>query len=187
MALPTGRQDREYKKFVEDGSGNVAIRVYDTGAAASKNEDDEHASGDAGFMMLGVRKDTPASLAGTDGDYEPPIMDSLNHLWTREGYAPGYEDNVVGVAKVEERFSYSNITSATTTTVKSGAGFVHAITVNTTAAGAITIYDNTAGSGTKIGTLKASVGEQTFFYNASFGTGLTIVTAAASDITVSYR
>ncbi len=114
-------------------------------------------------------------------------MTATRELRNAETYAPAYEDNAVGVAKVEERFSYSNITTATTTTVKSGAGFIHAITVNTTAAGTITIYDNTAGSGTKIATLKASVGEQTFFYNAAFGTGLTLVTAAASDVTVSYR
>ena len=80
-----------------------------------------------------------------------------------------------------------NITTGTTTTVKSGSGVLKAITVNTTAAGAITIYDNTAASSTEIGTLKASVAEGTYEYNVSFDTGLTIVTAAASDITVSYR
>lgn len=123
----------------------------------------------------------------TEGNSGVVRMTATRELRNAETYAPAAEDNTVGCFKVEERFSYSNITSATTTTVKSGAGFVHAITVNTTAAGTITIYDNTAGSGTKIGTLKASVAEQTFFLNASFGTGLTIVTAAASDITVSYR
>lgn len=123
----------------------------------------------------------------TEGNTGVVRMTATRELRNAETYAPAAEDNVVGVLKVEERFSYSNITSATTTTVKSGAGFVHAITVNTTAAGTITIYDNTAGSGTKIATLKASVAEQTFFLNASFGTGLTIVTAAASDVTVSYR
>lgn len=83
-------------------------------------------------------------------------------------------------------FGYQNITTGTTTTVKSGVGILKSVTVNTTAAGAITIYDNTAGSGTKIGTLKSSVVEGTYDYNVAFGTGLTIVTAAASDITVSY-
>jgi hypothetical protein len=87
----------------------------------------------------------------------------------------------------ESNFTYKNITAAATTVVKSGAGELRSVTVNTTAAGTIKIYDNTAGSGTLIGTLKASVGEQTFQYDVAFGTGLTIVTAAASDITVSYR
>ena len=80
--------------------------------------------------------------------------------------------------------NFTNIASATTTTVKSGRGVLKAIIINTTAAGAITIYDNTSAAGTKIATIKASVVEQEFDYNCRFMTGLTIVTAAASDITV---
>lgn len=80
--------------------------------------------------------------------------------------------------------NYTNITTATTTTVKSGRGTLTRLVINTTAAGTITLYDNTAGSGTKIGTLKASVGEGTYMYGVRFTTGLTIVTAAASDVTV---
>lgn len=78
----------------------------------------------------------------------------------------------------------TNITTATTTTVKSGIGRLQAIVVNTTAAGTITIYDNTAASGTKIGTMKTSIVEGTYTFNCRFQTGLTIVTGAASDITV---
>ena len=171
-------------------ASSVAVTSVVPGTGATnlgKAEDAAHTTGDTGVAILAKRTDTAASSAGTDGDYATVNQDSLGHVWTREGYAPGYEDNTVGVAKTEQRFSYANITSATTTTVKSGSGFLHAVNVNTTAAGTITIYDNTAGSGTKIATLKASVGEQTFEFNVSFGTGLTIVTAAASDLTVSYR
>ena len=71
--------------------------------------------------------------------------------------------------------------------VKSGAGHLRSITINTTAAGTITVYDNTAASGTVIAVIQASVSPQTLEYNVTFGTGLTIVTAAASDITVGYR
>lgn len=170
------------------GSSSITSIIPGTGATnLGKAEDAATASGDTGVAILERRIDTLASSAGTDGDYAFKNQDSLGASYGREVYAATAEDNTVGVFKVEERFSYSNITTATTTTVKSGAGFVHAITVNTTAAGTITIYDNTAGSGTKIGTLKASIGEQTFIFNVTFGTGLTIVTAAASDITVSYR
>lgn len=84
-------------------------------------------------------------------------------------------------------FNNSNITSATTTVVKSGLGHLHSIVVNTTAVGSITVYDNTAGSGTKIATLKASIAENTYLYDCQFATGLTIVTAAASDITVTFQ
>ena len=80
--------------------------------------------------------------------------------------------------------NYTNITSGTTTVVKSGRGNLAKIIVNTTAAGTITVYDNTSATGTKIATMKASIVEGSYEYNCRFLTGLTIVTAAASDITV---
>lgn len=88
---------------------------------------------------------------------------------------------------VMPKHSFSHISTATTTVVKSGAGVLAGVTINTTAAGAITIYDNTAASGTVIAILKASVGEGEYLTSGIvFGTGLTVVTAAASDVTVAY-
>ena len=88
-------------------------------------------------------------------------------------------------------YNYKNIVLAapTTTVVKSGGGLLHTICINTPAAtGTITIYDNTAASGTKIGTITAFASTNPCFtYDVNFTTGLTIVTAtAAGDITVSY-
>lgn len=87
---------------------------------------------------------------------------------------------------METLFQPAYISTATTTTVKSGTGRLHTITIGETAAGAITVYDNTAGSGTVIAVLKASIAEQTFTFDVKFTTGLTIVTAGASKLTVSY-
>jgi hypothetical protein len=84
------------------------------------------------------------------------------------------------------RYSSTYIATATTTVVKSGAGTLGKITIGETAAGAITIYDNTAASGTIIQVLKASIAEQTFIFDAGFATGLTIVTAGASKLSVSW-
>jgi len=78
------------------------------------------------------------------------------------------------------------ISSAATTLVKTGAGMLHAITVTETAAGTITVYDNTSGSGTVLAVLKASIAEGAYLLDIAFTTGLTIVTAGASKITVSY-
>lgn len=80
--------------------------------------------------------------------------------------------------------NYTNIASGATTVVKSGKGTLERITINTTAAGAITIYDNTSAAGTKIATLPSNAVVGTYEFGCRFGTGLTIVTAAASDITV---
>lgn len=76
------------------------------------------------------------------------------------------------------------ISTAATTTAKSGSGVLGSIVVGETAAGAITVYDNTAASGTIIAVLKASVAEGTYTFNAAFSTGCTVVTAAASKLTV---
>lgn len=83
-------------------------------------------------------------------------------------------------------FGSNYIATATTTTVKSGSGHLHSIVLGETAAGAITVYDNTAGSGTIITAFKASVVEGTYLFDCQFSTGLTIVTAAASKLTVTY-
>jgi hypothetical protein len=100
----------------------------------------------------------------------------------------------LGVTAVELAGSlFNNITTATTTTVKSGKGILHKLIFNTYVASAtVTIYDNTAASGTKIGTLTlpSTITSDTPIclpYDLQFSTGLTLVTSAATDITVIYR
>lgn len=84
---------------------------------------------------------------------------------------------------------FLNIASAATTTVKSGKGTLVRITSNKKVqSGVITIYDNTAASGTKIGTITNPAtlldNQQTYEYGVAFSTGLTIVTSADDDLTV---
>lgn len=97
--------------------------------------------------------------------------------------------NRFGETVVIERNTYSHIAGATTVTVKSGAGFLHSICQNTTGnAETISIFDNTAGSGTTIGIMTPSQAGRCEIFDVEFNTGLTIVqTAAASDTTVSYH
>ncbi len=105
------------------------------------------------------------------------------------------ENQVTNRLNVEPIYSFLNIVAAapTTTAVKAGAGTLHSIVINKTAAtGVITIYDNTSATGTLIGTITmpaAVLASQIVLtYDVSFTTGLTIVTAtAAQDITVTYR
>lgn len=100
------------------------------------------------------------------------------------------EDLSADVMKVEGRFSTTAISTATTTTVKSGAGFVHSIQVVGGTLGAVTVYDNTAASGTVIiptHTPTASLPNPIIYLDREFGTGLTVVTAAATILIVSYR
>ena len=90
-------------------------------------------------------------------------------------------------------WNYKNITTDTTTDVKASAGFLHSVVINTpVASSVINIYDNTAASGTLIGTITLPAtllnqGPMTALYDVAFATGLTVKTATgASDITVTY-
>lgn len=81
-------------------------------------------------------------------------------------------------------YSSTYISSATTTTPKSVKGVLRRVLITEAAAGTITIYDNTSASGTILAVFKASTAEGDYEFNVRFGTGLTIVTAAASKLTV---
>jgi hypothetical protein len=84
---------------------------------------------------------------------------------------------------------YKNITANGTTVVKSGPGILHGITVNKLgSASTLQIFDNTAGSGTLIGTLNTAVAQASLIYDVAFSVGLCVVLAGttAPDVTLSY-
>lgn len=99
--------------------------------------------------------------------------------------------DLIGNLKVTQECSYSHISSNATTTVKSGAGSLRGITINTKGASAntATVYDNTAGSGTVIAVIDTTAAVGTLSYDIAFTTGLTVVTATgtAPDMTIAYR
>lgn len=76
------------------------------------------------------------------------------------------------------------ISTATTTTVKTGRGNLARIVISETAAGTITIYDNTSAAGTILAVFKASVVEGSYEIGCRFQTGLTVVTGGASKVSV---
>lgn len=131
---------------------------------------------DTGVAALFVRKDTPATVTPADGDYTRGMVDSMGLGWGREYYAPVYEDNTIGVAKVEHRYTPFRVT--TDGQVKSGAGFVHVININPTTAtptaGLLTIYDSLTETGTILHTewVAATTPGHSIILDMSFGTGL---------------
>ena len=90
---------------------------------------------------------------------------------------------------------YLNILTNTTTAVKASQGRLESIIINTAGASSntITVYDNTAGSGTKVGTINGTAAAGSVFQYGDKGiqmeTGITIVTATGTcaDITVVYE
>lgn len=179
--------------------------VVPTGAAgsgvdqgASNGGSDPWAVTDAGLSVLTdgtqIAQTYSAPKGGSGSAPVTSTAQGSDHqgLDVVEQFAPRYEDNTAQRALVEQRNSYANITTATTTTVKSGAGFLHRIQINKSVASAtITIYDSLTATGTKIGTLTFGASLLTDFPTAeldvAFSIGLTIVTSGATDITVSYR
>ena len=62
-------------------------------------------------------------------------------------------------------------------------GVLHAITIGETAAGTVTVSDDTG----TIAVLKASIAEGTYFFNVGYVGNLSVVTVAASKLTVIYN
>jgi len=165
-----------------DASGNVGS----TGNVAAGATD----SGNP-VKTGGKYNATPPTL--TDGQRGDSQLDVNANTLSSLGTKIAGEDLTNDVIKFEQRFSATNVAAAATTVIKASAGFLHAIVINTPlATGVLTIYDNTAGSGTKIATITYPAalvsGATTLTYNCSFGTGLTIVGATANiDYTAIWR
>jgi hypothetical protein len=87
---------------------------------------------------------------------------------------------------------FSNITTQTTTLVRTGPCVFHSVVFNTTtASGTVTIYDSLTASGTKIATITNDnplKGDQVQHdYGVSCSIGITVVTGVATqDITVTW-
>jgi len=89
--------------------------------------------------------------------------------------------------QLRDNYKVAYIDSATTTQVDTGQGQLIAIVVGETAAGAISVIDNTSGSTVNIATLKASIAEGTYWFLTNYSAGLRIITAGASKISVIYN
>jgi len=82
-----------------------------------------------------------------------------------------------------------HLTTAATTVCKIGAGTLHRIVVNNAGGTLITVYDNTAGSGTVLAVINtpATANCVTLEYGIPFFIGLTIVTTGTWDLSVCYE
>jgi hypothetical protein len=76
-------QSGSWTVTVTDGAGVLNV-ICDSGCSGGTQyaEDDAHASGNTGTLALGVRRDTAASGASTDGDNATLNLDSTGRLWS---------------------------------------------------------------------------------------------------------
>lgn len=123
-------------------------------ADLGKEEDSAHSTGDVGVMLLAVRKDAAAALAGTDGDYIPLTTDALGRLRI-----------VVGAPTAEGLSVYRNLDlDETGKNVKASAGQVYGLCLSNEGLTSVSsglyvkLYDKaaapTVGSDTPVMTIK---------------------------------
>lgn len=138
------------------------------------------------FAECVVSTDTPTYINGKRVDNQCDENGRLKTITDLAGTVAG-EDVANDVQKVETRGAAVNILTATTTTVKSGPGHLnHLIAVGGTM-GNVTIYDNTAASGTVLFGPATPTAGGVIAADIEFSVGLTVVTAAATAISGSYR
>jgi len=190
MALGVGNEaqsalaaDGDYIPQAVDTKGNTLV-VGNVASAAT----------DAGNpVKIGGKYATsaPTLTNGQRGDVQLDVNANLKSV---EQYAPGYEDNANNKAIVEHRYSYARVTADGQ--VKASAGFIHTVTLSPTTAtptaGLVTIYDNTAGSGTIVFSewFFATDVAHTVILDVSCATGIYVEYDAAvtnMSVTVSYR
>lgn len=130
-----------------------------------------------------------------NGDVSSLQADVNGYLKTVEQYIPVYEDNTLGKAVVEHRYTSSGVLAADTL-VKSGAGLLHTVVISCNdaapTAGSLIIYDNTAESGTQIFNhtfTTTPFAPFSLLFDVSFGTGLYAGFTTTNDVnvTLSYR
>jgi hypothetical protein len=128
---------------------------------------EDAAAGNTNAIMTGlVASSAQRAAMSADGDLVRPWGDRRGRTITK---------------RLDELLA--RITTAATTTALSGAGHLGKIILPAAATGAITVYDNTAGSGTVLATFAAgAIG--VFEFDVRVGTGITVVTAAADQVIV---
>jgi hypothetical protein len=102
-----------------------------------------------------------------------------------EGQAAGADFDVLNAMPICD--GGYHITTNETRVVETGPCILGTIELLNVVASTITIYDNTAASGTIIATLPASALARTYTFNRLCSVGLTIVTAGASSLVVNTR
>jgi len=131
----------------------------------------------------------------TPGPGAPTVNDLQHQAYTiaSDGKAALVVSNpdgsAVGAASTSSGYSYNHQSANGTVTIKSGAGTLHTVTINTAGtADTVTLYDSTTGTGTVIAVI-GSATEISIIYDIAFSTGLTAVITGttAPDVTFSYK
>lgn len=106
---------------------------------------------------------------------------------TTSGERVNAQANQFGELSIQYRNKYKNITSSGATVVKSGSGRLHGISFSQNSGITVTVYDNTAASGTVIALFQSQNMVFVGPLGCEFTTGLTINQSGSNNITVYYQ
>jgi hypothetical protein len=88
-------------------------------------------------------------------------------------------------------FQYTHISTATNTLIKTASATLHTVVINGGTAGAVSVFDATAAACTGGSTVAiiatSTVSSETLAYDIQTTNGLCVTTAAATDVTISWR
>lgn len=173
------------RPLYNDGTSVTSVLPGSGTTSLGKATDLPYSGGETGVLAIGVRNESQSTLGDTEADHTPIGTDRYGNVGSNLASLISGENQTLNRLMVSQYYGATYISTATTTTVKSGAGFLHAITITEAVASTIVVYDNTAASGTILASFVASAGVGTYQLNVSFATGCTVVTAGASKLTVS--
>lgn len=196
MAISKATADLELGKFKESSSvsGQPGVVVVNPdgssigsgggGGGASATDTSTFTATTSTFTPTGGEYNSTAQTiaSGKQGTF---AMDSQRNQF--QNLATKLDPVNDGVTTYNFGNPVSVISTATTTTIKTGAGTAVSIRVLGGTLGNVTVYDNTAGSGTVLVPTVTPAAPTILLSEAGFTTGLTIVTAAATLINVTCR
>lgn len=187
--------------FVDPLTGEARGKKADTSTSGTANYSYFtiliRAAGSAGTTpsttTLGMANTVPFAIfrsspvVRTNGQLGPLEAGQLGDLLASLATRLAGEDITNDVQKSRYSGSSTYISSATTTVCKGGAGHLGKLTVQGGTAGTIIGYDNTAASGSLLFSFDSTNALAPYVFDIVFGTGLTIVTSAATKLTVSWN
>lgn len=180
--------DQSTVQAVEGSVGYMRMSVDRVLMVTGRVRDQESTNNKPHTLLVGgIVRTTPAVYG--EGTMAANRMDTSANHYVTLGTSIAGELISRSVTAVEANVGSSStrITTATTTTCLASPGAIYGVLVEAATSGTVTIYDNTAGSGTVITILPAATVAGFYPIPRIATTGITVVTSAADRVVVFTR
>lgn len=160
------------------GSANGVVLLFPNAAVPNTLNITGIINGAQAHDAAAVAANIPSLMAGYASNQEPTPVSA-----TGDVVRSWYDRYGRGIVKRVENFT--RITTATTTVVKSVQSELHKIIIPQALTGAVTVYNNSSAAGAILATF--AIGDKGVFeFDTAMGVGITVVTAAADQVIVTY-